>query len=484
MHLFFVAVLLPLDAFMLEAAIRVSNGVRIGSNGAESDHTATASSLQVAVNVLSPGSMALSVVLAVLASLLISGLYSSRTMPTIWKLFTKIVLAVSGGCFVGILVTLQKSSLNLSGSSLLSLWIFGISLVFVGRVLLIGIEQMLYRAGIGRSRVYVVVPEGQTDEASQYFSQLKPKHRVILVSGTPVSELIETINSEVADSLVVIGGALSPDDLSELYDHCLSEKIGFRYVPPRLGLFRHKSTFAGDGFDGPMLEVSTTPLDGGGRVIKRVLDIIGAAFLLVLCSPFYLFVYVYLAVTSPGSPVIFRRRLRGRGKRDIFFSKFRTMDPAWCDQNGQVSPLFQAYLENNPEAALEWQVTAKLLDDPRVTKFGKLLRATRLDELPQFLDVLRGDLSLVGPRPVAQWELEKFGETARILFHVRPGITGLWQVSGGHQLPYEERVRLNVYYIEHWSLKLDAWILFRTVVLVLGGLLAKMVGKSLKTAGV
>jgi len=146
--------------------------------------------------------------------------------------------------------------------------------------------------------------------------------------------------------------------------------------------------------------------------------------------------------------------------------------------------LFQAWLDANPEAADEWHVTAKLIDDPRVTKFGKFLRATRLDELPQFLDVLRADLSLVGPRPVANWELEKFGETARILFHVRPGITGLWQVSGGHKLPYEERVRLNAYYIEHWSLILDVWILLKTVFLVVGGMLAKLVGCDLKTAGV
>jgi lipopolysaccharide/colanic/teichoic acid biosynthesis glycosyltransferase len=97
---------------------------------------------------------------------------------------------------------------------------------------------------------------------------------------------------------------------------------------------------------------------------------------------------------------------------------------------------------------------------------------------------LRGDLSLVGPRPVAQWELEKFGDTARILFSVRPGITGLWQVSGGHMLPYEERVRLNAYYIENWSLALDAQILFRTIVFVVGGVLAKLMGRTLKTAGV
>lgn len=479
MHLFFIAVLLPLDFLMMEAAFQVHGLVRLGTtaqlNSTRSVNTSAAASLS---------DMALPITVAVILALLVAGLYSSRTRPSIGKQFTRIVFSVSGGCFVGMLFSLQKSDLNVSGASLISLWICGIGLIFAGRLFLQLVEQALYKAGIGRSRIYVVVAEGQMAEASQYFSQLKTRHRVVLANGVGIDELIETINSDVADNVVVIGEALSPDDLSTLYDHCIWEKIGFRFVPPRLGQFRHKSQFAGDGFDGPLLEVAPTPLDGGGRIVKRVLDIVGASVFLLLTSPFYIFVSAWLAITAPGTPVIFRRRLTGRGRRAIYFSKFRTMDPEMCDQGGKISPKFQAWLEANPAAAVEWHVTAKLVDDPRVTKFGKFLRATRMDELPQFLDVLRGDLSLVGPRPVAQWELEKFGETARILFSVRPGITGLWQVSGGHQLPYEERVRLNAYYIENWSLRMDAEILWKTMVFVVGGVLAKLMGKSLKTAGV
>jgi exopolysaccharide production protein ExoY len=484
MHLFFVAVLLPLDAFMLWTALRVPRSMQIGPDASLTSPAVTSNLPGTVAQTGSLGSMSLTVILAVVTAFLVSGLYSTRSRHSVPVLLARIAFGVSGGCFVGMLVRLQKSDLNLTGTSLLTAWLWGIGLVFCGRLMLKGIEHLLNKAGIGRSRIYVVVPDGQIPEASEHFSHSKIKHRIILVNGVAINDLIETINADVADSVVVIGDSLSPEDLSSLYDHCVWEKIAFRFVPPRLGQFRHKSQFAGDGFDGPLLEVCTTPLDGGGRIIKRVLDIVGASAFLLLCSPVYLGVTLYLTVTSPGTPAIFRRRLTGRGRRAIYFSKFRTMNPAWCDQNGHISPLFQAWLDANPEAATEWYVTAKLLNDPRVTKFGKFLRATRLDELPQFLDVLRGDLSLVGPRPVAHWELEKFGDTARILFHVRPGITGLWQVSGGHQLPYEERIRLNAYYIEHWSLSLDAWILFRTVVLVVGGMVAKLMGRHLKTAGV
>jgi len=129
----------------------------------------------------------------------------------------------------------------------------------------------------------------------------------------------------------------------------------------------------------------------------------------------------------------------------------------------------QTVLEANPRLKEEWEATHKLKDDPRVTKIGRFLRRTSFDEFPQLLNILKGDMSLVGPRPVTDPELEKYGENARRVLTVKPGLTGLWQVSGRSDTGYAERVSYDLYYIQSWSAWLDLWILYRTPSVILKG---------------
>ena len=190
-------------------------------------------------------------------------------------------------------------------------------------------------------------------------------------------------------------------------------------------------------------------------VCKEVLDRIAAAALLAALSPLLVMIAVLVAATSPG-PVLHRRRVVGRNGAVFDAFKFRTM-VADAD----------AILHAQPELRREFDANMKLRDDPRLTPLGAFLRRASLDELPQLLNVACGNMSLVGPRMIAPEEMAKFGEALATRMAVKPGITGLWQVSGRQELAYADRVRLDLHYIENWSLWLDLAILARTIPAVL-----------------
>ncbi|MCA3382736.1 MAG: sugar transferase [Roseomonas sp.] len=194
-------------------------------------------------------------------------------------------------------------------------------------------------------------------------------------------------------------------------------------------------------------------------IAKRALDIIGAGLGLVLLSPFFLI--VALLVRADGGPAFFAHQRVGRGGKLFGCLKFRSMV---IDSQTRL----EALLASDPAARAEWEATRKLKNDPRITRIGRFLRSTSLDELPQLINVLRGEMSLVGPRPVQEAEIDRYyGASAAHYMAVRPGITGLWQVSGRSETSYESRVALDVSYVSRPSLLADLSILLRTPVAVL-----------------
>ena len=194
-------------------------------------------------------------------------------------------------------------------------------------------------------------------------------------------------------------------------------------------------------------------------IAKRALDMIGAGIGLVLLSPFFLI--VALMVRADGGPAFFAHQRVGRGGKLFGCLKFRSMV---IDSQARLETL----LANDPAARAEWEATRKLKNDPRITRIGRFLRSTSLDELPQLINVLRGEMSLVGPRPVQEAEIDRYyGASAAHYMAVRPGITGLWQVSGRSETSYESRVALDVSYVSRPSLLADISILLRTPVAVL-----------------
>jgi lipopolysaccharide/colanic/teichoic acid biosynthesis glycosyltransferase len=200
--------------------------------------------------------------------------------------------------------------------------------------------------------------------------------------------------------------------------------------------------------------VASYSLSGTTRRLKRVLDLVLAGVAILLLSPLYIGVSIAIKLTSPG-PVFYRHKRLGRNMRPLGVLKFRTM---FRDADRRLKSL----LESDPALAREFAATFKLKNDPRVTPIGRFLRRYSIDELPQFFNILAGEMSFVGPRPIVEDEVKYYKDYSLLMFRVRPGATGLWQVSGRNDTSYESRVRLDTKYVQEWSLVEDLRIILRT----------------------
>ena len=195
------------------------------------------------------------------------------------------------------------------------------------------------------------------------------------------------------------------------------------------------------------------------KIIKVFFDFIFALSCLIAGSPFFLIIALLIKLSSRG-PIFFSHERIGRNNRPFQCIKFRTMHP-------EADDLLENLIANNKNLKKEYEETHKLKNDPRITDIGKFLRKTSLDEMPQFLNVLRMEMSIVGPRPIVKEELEKYGNSISKVLSIKPGITGLWQVSGRNNLSYKRRVFLDCLYVDNINLLLDIRIIIRTFGVIL-----------------
>jgi len=186
--------------------------------------------------------------------------------------------------------------------------------------------------------------------------------------------------------------------------------------------------------------------------VKRIIDVIISTIGLIVLSPIFLILAIIIKLDSKG-PVFFAHTRYGKDGKKFKMYKFRTMYENAQDMINDFTP----------EQMKEWKENFKLQDDPRITKVGKFLRKTSLDELPQIVNIMKGDLSIIGPRPVIEEELKKYGENKEKFLSVTPGLTGYWQANGRSSTTYEQRMEMELYYIDHISPKLDFKIFFKTI---------------------
>lgn len=199
----------------------------------------------------------------------------------------------------------------------------------------------------------------------------------------------------------------------------------------------------------------------GKGMVKRLFDLILSLLSLPFSLPLGALIFIGIYAVSPGK-VVFAHQRVGQGGEKFMCYKFRTMLP-------DAEELLTEYLQKNPLAKAEWEANYKLKDDPRVTLIGRYLRKTSLDELPQLWNVLKGEMSLVGPRPIVEEEIARYGEYIKEYYLVPPGITGIWQVSGRSDTTYEERVAMDTWYARNWSVSLDFLLLLKTIKFVIMG---------------
>jgi Undecaprenyl-phosphate galactose phosphotransferase WbaP len=237
----------------------------------------------------------------------------------------------------------------------------------------------------------------------------------------------------------------------------------FRYVVvmPNLGGITNSAAMARDFAGNFGIEIKYNLLFPWARRAKRVLDLFLTVVGGLMISPLLIAMVILVKLDSSGPAFYGHRRLGAEGKHFRCW-KFRTM-------HTNAEQLLDEFLQGNPDLRAEWEQNFKLRDDPRVTRVGRFLRKTSLDELPQLWNVLRGEMSLVGPRPIVDAEIPKYGTVYEMYRRIRPGISGFWQVSGRSDTNYNERVQLDAYYVRNWSVWLDLVILARTVRIVVLG---------------
>ena len=263
-------------------------------------------------------------------------------------------------------------------------------------------------------------------------------------------------------TVVITAPGLAKEQLQKLISQVQPHVRNISFVPDLLGtqmMGAEVNVFFTEAM--LMLKIKNQLARRRNRVIKRAFDLLFTICGGLCILPFLLVIAVMVAVDNKGN-VIFAHRRIGRDGKEFKCYKFQTMIP-----NAQEA--LEKYLAENPEARKEWEESFKLTDDPRVTKLGSILRKTSLDEMPQLWNVIKGDMSLVGPRPIVAKEIERYGEYFREYAMVPPGITGMWQASGRSDTTYEERVEMDTWYVRNWSVWIDLMYLFKTVKIVFNG---------------
>ncbi len=274
----------------------------------------------------------------------------------------------------------------------------------------------------------------------------------------------ENVQSFIQSGVARYGIFVIPEECDKKTTELVEKTAGtfeYFYVAPEIrGEKVTSAVLVGDN-SCLQVRVGRCAAPGEAHCVKRLVDFAGALGLIVLLWPIFLIVAFLIATTSKG-PTLYKQLRIGKGNRLFYALKFRTM---FLDAEDRL----EHYLATDPALRIEWERVHKLKNDPRVTWIGRFLRRFSLDELPQIWNVLLGDMSLIGPRPIVVSEIKRYGQDYDAYEAARPGLTGLWQVSGRNNTTYPERVGYDSYYVRNWSLKLDAQILVRTVRAVISG---------------
>lgn len=310
---------------------------------------------------------------------------------------------------------------------------------------------------IGTAKVLIIGKNQLADQIRRYFSaHPQSGYRVVRTEPEPhLEKLAVHIKNPQVNEVILTDPHVPAEKIMRLFNYCSSRAINFKFVPTEL-----QAATAGLGLETvsgiSLIELKRTRIDGWGSVVKRVFDILFAAIALTILAPLFLIIAFIIKWDSKG-PVFARIRHRvGIGGREFYMYKFRSMIENADRLKEKLMHLNERERGKGP--------LFKLRNDPRVTRAGKFLRKYRLDELPQLINVIKGEMSVVGPRAHEPQEVEKYNEEQKPILMVKPGITGLAQISGSSDLPFDEENKLDFYYIERWSLWLDIKIILKTIV--------------------
>ncbi len=359
-------------------------------------------------------------------------------------------------------------------------------LIVIEREIMRLIRTIRYQYGKGTKRVLLIGSSGATSDIARTLADTaRSGYEVIAIAG-PKKILPDEFNahhySRVEDALKNIEldsiTAIIQTDLYESAERnqkiltaAQQHHIDYSFIPAESEFYSGKNTV--DVFLGyPMITVYQTPLVGWGAILKRIFDFMVSLILVIILSPLFLVIVILQKILNPGT-IFYRNERLSQFSKPVDLLKFRSMTHIKGFDSKNVDDAAEFRAMGRDDLADEYEREHKVSVDPRVNGFGRFLRRTSIDELPGIFNVLKGDLSLVGPRPILPQEV-KFGKSRAALLHsVRSGVTGLWQVSGRSELSFDERIELELFYAQNWTFWLDIKILFKTVLVVLKGRGAK-----------
>ncbi len=394
----------------------------------------------------------------------LEGLYDIRVTRKFWQEAFKVFSATSLGLVIIIVAIFLKREWFSSRFIILAGWMFAVMYVVFARYWLQKFQKWLVaNRGVGVHRVALIGTNGRLRRLKMVFKR-NPNlgYKVVgsLETGS-IKAIKEMRLDHGVDEIIVCDPTLTDSEQSKLLDYCAINNITYKYIPTTLQTTR----FTMKIFDGgPIIEVEHTPLDGWGKILKRAFDIVASSILILVSSPIMLLLAILIKIEDKAGPIIYKNERIGENGGIFYVYKFRYMKWKYCITKENLE--FEAAIAYEQELIKERSIRKgplyKIQDDPRKMRVGAFIERYSLDELPQFFNVLFGSMSLVGPRPHQKREVEKYKEYHRRLLTIKPGVTGMAQVAGRSDLPFEDEYKLDVFYIENWSLWLDIQLCFKT----------------------
>lgn len=459
-ELFFGAVLVPIDFVALLLAASAAYYLRL-SNVAQGFRRAV---FEVDLPFAEYMQLSAIVSLAIIALFVLHGLYAMRVTRKALDEVTQIFSGVSIGIMLVILYIFLSAELFQSRFIIITAYVFAFVFVTAGRMLVREAQHILLRRGMGVHRVVLAGNGPFAHELARIFSRKKELGYAVVAQMDHIAwdSLQQIYNRYGIDEIIQTNPTLSDEDNLVLLDFSEQYKIEYRYVPNIFETHAINVRYRQIG-SVPVLELSRTPLDGWGRIAKRVMDVGGSLVGIVLVSPLLIATTWAICKNSSG-PALYRQIRAGRNMVPFEILKFRSMYREYCvgSRYGGTTAQ-QKYQELRGKANERTGPLFKMHNDPRITSVGRFIRKWRIDELPQLFNVLRGEMSLLGPRPHLPEEVAQYNKHHRKLFTIKPGMSGMAQVAGNAGLAFEEEAKLDIAYIENWSLWLDILLLIKTI---------------------
>jgi len=460
-ELFFSFLLVPVDFAMILAAILFAYYLRFSESVTEIKPVIYNFSLR---QYLVWGGI---VTLACLGIFSLTGLYNLKTTRGGLREAYRVFISISTAMMALIVLLFFQREFFSSRFIFLAVWLLAITFVILGRAAIRSLQRAFLKYGYGVHRVALI---GNGNAGKILENRYKKEPRLgykIMARILPNDDILKKLDlarlRRGVDEVIQCSLELAQKEVLKIVDYCDTHHLIYKFVPDMLGaqvINLDIETISGI----PLIELKDTPLDGWGRIFKRIADIAFSFLFLIIFSPIMIATAIAIKLDSRG-PVFFSRLDDGKPVRrvgqhgNLFrYFKFRSMKPK-CDRLRYTVLAKQNIRKGTP--------MVKIKNDPRVTAVGRFIRRFSIDELAEFFLVFIGKMSLVGPRPHLPEEVAKYKKHHKRVLKIKPGITGLAQISGRSDLDFEEEVRLDTYYIENWSPRLDLWILLKTPMAVL-----------------